>query len=95
MKFFCEYCGCRIDSNNDDKCPNCGASYKQNESFIKQEADMQARKDELQKAASEIQGYVLNGFRTSQKVGKVFVVIFIVVFVITLLVILLATLRFF
>ena len=28
MKFFCEYCGCRIDAETDDKCPNCGASYK-------------------------------------------------------------------
>ena len=33
MKFFCEYCGCRIDSDVDDKCPNCGASYKKNETF--------------------------------------------------------------
>ena len=79
MKFFCEYCGCRIDSNKDDKCPNCGASYKQNESFIKQEADMQARKEELQKTASEIQGYVLNGFRKTQKAGKIFILIFIII----------------
>lgn len=28
MKFFCEYCGNRIDAEIDHKCPHCGASYK-------------------------------------------------------------------
>ena len=35
MKFFCEYCGNRIDAEKDAKCPNCGASYKKNKEFIK------------------------------------------------------------
>ena len=33
MKFFCEYCGNRIDAHVDNKCPNCGASYKKNQSL--------------------------------------------------------------
>ena len=37
MKFFCEYCGNRIDAEVDEKCPNCGASYKKNKSFIELE----------------------------------------------------------
>ena len=39
MKFFCEYCGNRIDAEKDAKCTNCGASYKKNQSFIKLEAE--------------------------------------------------------
>ena len=34
---FCEYCGNRIDAEVDEKCPNCGASYKKNKSFIELE----------------------------------------------------------
>lgn len=43
MKFFCEYCGSRIDSNVDDKCPHCGASYKKNKTFLRMEE--QSNKD--------------------------------------------------
>ena len=35
MKFFCEYCGNRIDAEKDEKCPHCLASYRQNKSFKK------------------------------------------------------------
>ena len=50
MKFFCEYCGCRIDPEKDTKCPNCGASYKKNATFIKQEEEKKQRE---QKAVEE------------------------------------------
>ena len=53
MKFFCEYCGCRIDSEKDTKCPNCGASYKKNAAFLKHEEEIKREeiknKDELEK----------------------------------------------
>jgi len=35
MKFFCEYCGYHIDSNKDSKCPNCGAMYNKNRTYLK------------------------------------------------------------
>ena len=35
MKFFCEYCGCNIDADNDSKCPNCGAMYNKNRTYLK------------------------------------------------------------
>lgn len=53
MKFFCEYCGNRIDSNIDSKCPHCGASYKKNETFKKLEEEhklqMQKNKEDVHK----------------------------------------------
>lgn len=53
MKFFCEYCGNRIDSNIDSKCPHCGASYKKNETFKKLEEEhklqMQKEKENTHK----------------------------------------------
>ena len=33
MKFFCEYCGNRIDADVDKKCPECGAAYDNNVTF--------------------------------------------------------------
>lgn len=47
MKFFCEYCGNRIDSSIDSKCPHCGASYEKNETFKKMEEEqkLQMKKD--------------------------------------------------
>ena len=43
MKFFCEYCGNRIDAEIDHKCPHCGASYKKNKSFIKLQEEKNQR----------------------------------------------------
>lgn len=45
MKFFCEYCGNRIDAEVDDKCPNCGASYKKNKKFLKLEEEKNKEKE--------------------------------------------------
>ena len=45
MKFFCEYCGNRIDASKDTKCPNCGATYKKNKTFIKLEEEMKKQND--------------------------------------------------
>ena len=47
MKFFCEYCGCRIDAEIDKKCPNCGASYKKNATFIKLQNEENERKNKI------------------------------------------------
>ena len=52
MKFFCEYCGCRINAEKDNKCPNCGASYKKNKTFIELEQKIKENK-ELNKQVKE------------------------------------------
>lgn len=61
MKFFCEYCGNRIDAEKDSKCPNCGASYKKNKKFIELEAakkeQMQSNKENAQKTVKHVFGF--------------------------------------
>lgn len=78
MKFFCEYCGNRIDAEKDHKCPNCGASYKKNEKFLKLEEE---RKKE-QQVNNEYKHKVINHVLGTMKFSKFFMIIPIVVFVI-------------
>ena len=33
MKITCEHCGCGIDIDKDEKCPNCGAPYSDNKEY--------------------------------------------------------------
>lgn len=83
MKFFCEYCGCRIDADIDKKCPNCGASYKKNATFIKLEKEKEERKDKF----NEVQDRVFEHVNSTFKFSKVFMIIPIIVFIIILSVI--------
>ena len=73
MKFFCEYCGNRIDADKDTKCPNCGASYKKNATFLRYEEE----KKNKEKKAEE----VFEQTRKNINAGtKVFFIIFIAIF---------------
>lgn len=82
MKFFCEYCGSRIDSEIDDKCPHCGASYKRNKKFIKlmEEKDRQEQLNNEYK--QKIINHVFSTFNTSMKFSKIFFIIPIVIFIV-------------
>lgn len=82
MKFFCEYCGNRIDAEIHDKCPNCGASYKKNKNFIKlmEEENEQVRiNDEYRQKIFE---HVFNTMNTTMRFSKIMFIIPVLVFVI-------------
>ena len=54
MKFFCEYCGYHIDSDKDAKCPNCGASYSRNKTYLRLEQESKDNKEKNTKQAKKI-----------------------------------------
>ena len=35
MKIYCDYCGTQIDTDKNNNCPNCGASFADNERLKK------------------------------------------------------------
>ena len=78
MKFFCEYCGCRIDPEKDIKCPNCGASYKKNATFLKNEEEIKKQKENALKTFEQTR-------KTIKTNSKVFSIIFISIFAIVFL----------
>lgn len=84
MKFFCEYCGNRIDAEKHTKCPHCGASYKKNKDFIKLEQEKQKEKELNNKYKNQIIDHVFN----SMKISKYFLIfpliIFIIIFIIVI-----------
>lgn len=49
MKFFCEYCGCRINADVDKKCPECGAAYDNNVTFKKLQEERKISKEKITK----------------------------------------------
>lgn len=77
MKFFCEYCGNRIDAEIDCKCPNCGASYKKNKNFIK----LQEEKNKQHEINNEFKNKIISHTLGVMKLSKVFSIIPIIVFV--------------
>jgi hypothetical protein len=85
MKFFCEYCGNRIDAEKDHKCPNCGASYRKNPKFLKLEEE---RKKE-QQVNNEYKHKVINHVLGTMKFSRFFMIIpilaFIIIFTIVIL----------
>ena len=81
MKFFCEYCGNRIDANKDAKCPNCGASYKKNESFIKLEEEKKKQMQTNQENAQKIFDHVFDAFKISKIVFIIPILFFIIILV--------------
>lgn len=89
MKFFCEYCGNRIDAEKDHKCPHCGASYKQNEKFIKLEEE---RKRE-QQVNNEYKHKIINHVLGTVKFSRFFMIIPILIFVIVLTIIITGIIR--
>ena len=60
MKFFCEYCGNRIDAHVDNKCPNCCASYKKNKEFIKLQQEKQEQEQMNKKIVNEIMNHAMS-----------------------------------
>lgn len=78
MKFFCEYCGNMIDANKDAKCPNCGASYKKNKSYLKLHEE-KSKEDQQNK---EFKQQVMNHTLGAMKFSKWFMFIPIIIFVI-------------
>ena len=80
MKFFCEYCGNRIDAHIDNKCPNCGASYKKNKEFIKLHQEKQEQEQMNKKFVNEI----INHTMSFMNFSKVFRIVPIIIFVIAI-----------
>ncbi|MBO4844840.1 MAG: hypothetical protein J5525_00905 [Lachnospiraceae bacterium] len=50
----CDYCGCRIDTKKEEKCPGCGASYNLDEEWLKRhevsEEDVDKNSDKVNKS---------------------------------------------
>lgn len=83
MKFFCEYCGNRIDAEKDIKCPHCGASYDKNESFIELEKN-RAQENQLN---NEYKHKIIKHVLNTMAFSKVFAIIPIFVFLIVLIIV--------
>ena len=79
MKFFCEYCGNRIDAEKDAKCPNCGASYKKNQSFIKLEAERKQQMQTNQENVQKVFNHVFGAFKISRIMFFIPIVVFIII----------------
>lgn len=79
MKFFCEYCGCRIDADVDKKCPNCGASYKKNATFIKLQEEEKERADKVNEFKDEVFKHTTSVFKFSRIFFFLPVVVFIII----------------
>ena len=62
MKFFCEYCGCNIDANKDLKCPNCGAMYNKNRTYLKMIEEKEKEQQNNKKQGKKISIVVLAMF---------------------------------
>ena len=84
MKFFCEYCGNRIDAEKDNKCPNCSASYKKNKSFIKMEEELKKEKQLYNENRQKIFNHVLSTFKFSRWFLLIPIFIFIIIFVVVI-----------
>ena len=76
MKFFCEYCGNRIDAEKDHKCPYCGASYKKNKSFAKLEQE----RNKQTEINNEYKQKIFNHVFSTMKFSKWFIFIPIIIF---------------
>ena len=90
MKFFCEYCGNRIDAQVDEKCPNCGASYKKNKSFI----ELEKNRHQQNQLNDEYKYKIINHVLGTMKFSKVFMVIPILIFIIVLTIIIVSFINF-
>ena len=79
MKFFCEYCGNRIDASVDRKCPNCGASYKKNQSFIKLEEERKKQAQTNQENKQILFNHALGALKFSKWLLLIPVFVFLIV----------------
>lgn len=81
MKFFCEYCGNRIDADKDPKCPNCGASYKKNKKFIELETEKKNQAQENKENAQKVVKHVFGFFAFSGVLSIIPIILFLIVFI--------------
>ena len=82
MKFFCEYCGNRIDAEKDHKCPNCGATYKKNKEFIKQQEEKKKNLEMNNEYKHKIINHVLGTMKFSRFFMLIPIIVFVLVFAI-------------
>jgi len=90
MKFFCEYCGNRIDAEIDKKCSNCGASYKKNKTFI----ELEKNKNQQDQLNNEYKHKIINHLLGTMRFSKVFLIIPIIFFLIIFTIIIIVFLNF-
>ena len=79
MKFFCEYCGNRIDAEIDHKCPHCGASYKKNKSFLKLQEEQKQREKIVTENSQKVFKTVFGVFAFSKFLMIMPIIIFIII----------------
>ena len=80
MRFFCEYCGNRIDAEKDHKCPHCGASYKGNKKFKKIEEEMYNQKQIDNENKQRVLKHVLGIFTFSKFFAFIPIIMFLAIF---------------
>lgn len=80
MKFFCEYCGNMIDAHEDRKCPNCGASYKKNKSYIKLREEKSKEEQQNKEFKQQVMSHTLGAMKFSKWFMFIPIIIFVVVF---------------
>ena len=80
MKFFCEYCGNRIDADKDHKCNNCGASYKKNKEFIKLHEERKRNLEINNEYKHKVINHVFDTIKFSGFLMIVPIIIFVIVF---------------
>lgn len=85
MKFFCEYCGNRIDAEKDHKCPNCGASYKKNEKFLKIEEERIKEKQVNNEYKQKIINHVIDTMKVSRFLFVIPIIFFAIIFTVVLI----------
>lgn len=86
MKFFCEYCGNRIDAEKDHKCPHCGASYKKNEKFIKLEEEKNKNIEMNNEYKKQIADHVIGTMKFSKFIFIIPVLFFVIVSIVMIMV---------
>jgi len=79
MKFFCEYCGNVIDANEDDKCPNCGATYRKNKSFLKLQEEKNKEDQQNKEFKQQVRNQALGTIKASKWLILVPIIMFVVV----------------
>lgn len=74
MKFFCEYCGTRIDSNVDNCCPNCKATYKNNKTFIEYVEKEKQREEKIEELSKNIHNRIAKSFNKNRMIITIFII---------------------
>ena len=84
MKITCEHCGCGIDVDKDDKCPNCGAPYSDNKElkelkeYHRKNKEYNLKEREMNIRTKEMATNMIENTFKGQKVGLIiFAIIFI------------------